>query len=110
MLRQMKASYASALKDFTSSAATFRVLRSIPASNAPNSCPTKILYVLDSSFNPPSRMHMQIATSALQHDQGAKLHGLLLLFVTQNADKAPKPAFFEDRLVIITLFAQALQD
>lgn len=110
MLRQMKASYASALKEFASSAAAFRVLRSIPMNNPPNSCPTKTLYVLDSSFNPPSRMHMQMATSALQCDQGAKPHRLLLLFATQNADKAPKPASFEDRLVMMTLFAQALHD
>jgi nicotinamide-nucleotide adenylyltransferase len=110
MLRQMKASYASALKEFTSSGATFRVLRSIPTNNPPNSCPIRTLYVLDSSFNPPSRIHMQIATSALQHDQGAKPHRLLLLFATQNADKAPKPASFEDRLVMMTLFAQALRD
>ena len=109
MLRQMKASYTSALKDFASSSATFRVLRSIPTNNTPDSSPTKSLYVLDSSFNPPSCMHMQIATSALQYDRGAKPHRLLLLFATQNADKAPKPASFEDRLVMMTLFAQELQ-
>jgi nicotinamide-nucleotide adenylyltransferase len=109
MLRQMKALYASALKDFASSSATFRILRSIPGTNPPNSSPTKTLYVLDSSFNPPSRAHMQIATSALQCDKGATPHRLLLLFATQNADKAPKPASFEDRLVMMTLFAQELQ-
>jgi nicotinamide-nucleotide adenylyltransferase len=109
MLRQMEASYASALKDFASSSATFRVLCSIPSTNPPSSSVTKTLYVLDSSFNPPSRAHMQIATSALQCDGGAKPHRLLLLFATQNADKAPKPASFEDRLVMMTLFAQELQ-
>ena len=109
MLRQMKAFYASALKDFASSSATFRVLRSIPKSSPPNSSPTKTLYVLDSSFNPPSRMHMQIAMSAFRDDQSAKPHRLLLLFATQNADKAPKPASFEDRLVMMTLLAQELQ-
>jgi nicotinamide-nucleotide adenylyltransferase len=109
MLRQMKASYASSLKDFASSSATFRVLRSIPSANLPSSSVTKTLYVLDSSFNPPSRAHMQIATSALRYDGGAKPHRLLLLFATQNADKAPKPASFEDRLVMMTLFAQELQ-
>jgi nicotinamide-nucleotide adenylyltransferase len=109
MLRQMKAFYASALKDFASSSATFRVLRSIPSNNTPSFSPTETLYVLDSSFNPPSRGHMQIATSALQYDGGANPHRLLLLFATQNADKAPKPASFEDRLVMMTLFAQELQ-
>jgi nicotinamide-nucleotide adenylyltransferase len=109
MLRQMKASYASALKDFASSSVTFRVLRRIPSSNPTNFSPTKTLYVLDSSFNPPSRAHTQIATSALQYDRGARPHRLLLLFATQNADKAPKPATFEDRLVMMTLFAQELQ-
>lgn len=52
---------------------------------------------------------MRIATSALQYDKGATPHRLLLLFATQNADKAPKPASFEDRLVMMTLFAQELQ-
>lgn len=109
MLRSMKASYVSALKDFASSPATFRVLRTVPSSQPPKASPTKTLYVLDSSFNPPSRMHMQITQSALEHDEGPTPHRLLLLFATQNADKAPKPASFEDRLVMMTLFAQELQ-
>ena len=33
---------------------------------------------------------------------------LLLLLATQNADKAPKPAAFEDRLVMMTLMARGL--
>lgn len=106
MLRQMKASYASALKEFATSSTAFRVLRSIPDSNLPSLSHTKTLYVLDSSFNPPSRAHMQIATSALKFDRGPTPHRLLLLFATQNADKAPKPASFEDRLVMMTLFAE----
>ncbi len=109
MLRSMKASYVSALKDFASSSATFRVLRSVPSSLPPKASLTKTLYVLDSSFNPPSRMHQQITESALNYDHGPIPHRLLLLFATQNADKAPKPASFEDRLVMMTLFAQELQ-
>lgn len=109
MLRALKGTYASALKDFTSSAATFRVLRSIPASQPPKCSPVKTLYVLDSSYNPPSRMHLQMTESALRQDAGPGPRRLLLLFAIQNADKAPKPASFEDRLVMMTLFAQELQ-
>jgi len=109
ILQQRKALYASALRDFAASSVAFRVLRSIPSSDPPSSSPTKTLYVLDSSFNPPSRAHMRIATSALHHDRGARPHRFLLLFATQNADKAPRPASSEDRLVMMTLFALELQ-
>ena len=103
MLRQIKKSYVSALKDFAASTSAFRVLRTVPPA-APTIA--KTLYVLDSSFNPPSKMHLQIATSALRSEGGATPHRLLLLLATQNADKAPKPASFEDRLVMMTSFAQ----
>ena len=105
----MKASFAAALKDFVSSPAKFRVLQSVPTTSKPQSSTTKTLYVLDSSFNPPSKAHMQIATSALKNDKGPKPHRLLLLLATQNADKASKPASFEDRLAMMTLFAQELE-
>ena len=105
----MKASFSVALKDFAFSPATFRVLRSVPTASKPQSSATKTLYVLDSSFNPPSKAHMQIAKSALKYDKGAKPHRLILLLATQNADKAPKPASFENRLAMMTLFAQELE-
>jgi nicotinamide-nucleotide adenylyltransferase len=63
------------------------------------------VYVLDSSFNPPTRAHLKIAASALQNDKGSTPKRLLLLLATQNADKAPKPASFEERLVLMSIFA-----
>lgn len=80
--------------------------------------------MLDSSFNPPTLAHMQMATSALQDlrtQQGiaAALRGgsagqrrgltddvrLLLLLAVNNADKAAKPATFEERLLMMGAFA-----
>ncbi len=73
--------------------------------------------MLDSSFNPPSRAHAWIAQNAVLSDSGGgggksepetRWEGkrLLLLLATQNADKAAKPAGFEDRLVMMVLMAK----
>ena len=99
-----------ALHRFTSSASPFRVLTTIASSSA-FYAPVQTLYVLDSSFNPPTLAHFRIAISALLHDKHADsspTKRLLLLLATQNADKAPKPASFEDRLAMMTIFADAL--
>jgi nicotinamide-nucleotide adenylyltransferase len=77
-----------------------------------NDTPTqpKTLYILDSSFNPPSIAHLTLATSALK--QSAPLESspyrLLLLFSTHNADKAPSPASFVQRIALMTAFAEDL--
>ncbi|KAI9877715.1 MAG: hypothetical protein M1830_003027 [Pleopsidium flavum] len=97
-----------ALQSFTSSPNKFRVLRTVPTSPIISPVP-KTLYVLDSSFNPPTKAHLQIATSAILHDHGASPRRLLLLLATQNADKAPKPASFEHRLAMMTIFAEDLR-
>lgn len=84
--------------------------------------------MLDSSFNPPTLAHMQMATSALQvlreqQSIAATLRGgsagqrhvladdvrLLLLLAVNNADKAPKPATFEERLLMMGAFAGDIQ-
>lgn len=84
--------------------------------------------MLDSSFNPPTLAHMQMATSALQDlrtQQGiaaalrggsaGQRHGLtddvrlLLLLAVNNADKAAKPATFEERLLMMAAFAGDIQ-
>ncbi|KAJ6103884.1 hypothetical protein N7486_004106 [Penicillium sp. IBT 16267x] len=103
--RSLRTQYASLLKRFTASSRDFEVLTTIPA----DSCPApKILYVLDSSFNPPTRAHLRIASSALLErlDPSSRL---LLLLATQNADKPSKPALFEDRLAMMELFAHDLR-
>lgn len=103
--RSLRTQYASLLKKFTASSRDFEVLATIPA----DGCPApKILYVLDSSFNPPTRAHLRIASSALLErlDPSSRL---LLLLATQNADKPSKPALFEDRLAMMELFAHDLR-
>lgn len=96
----------SALHSFTASPAKFRVVRTI---NATSTQP-RTLYILDSSFNPPSVAHLTLATSALsQHAPSeAAPCRLLLLFSTHNADKAPSPASFVQRIALMTVFAQDL--
>lgn len=100
----LRGHYASLLKQFASSPKDFAVLTSIPE----HTPPAKTLFVLDSSFNPPTRAHLRIATSALREtlDPGSRL---LLLLATQNADKPSKPASFEDRLAMMELFAHDLR-
>ncbi|KAJ5915133.1 hypothetical protein N7454_011245 [Penicillium verhagenii] len=103
--RSLRSQYASLLKRFTASARDFEVLATIPADGAPA---PKILYVLDSSFNPPTRAHLRIASSALL-ERLEPSSRLLLLLATQNADKPSKPAMFEDRLAMMELFAHDLR-
>jgi nicotinamide-nucleotide adenylyltransferase len=104
-MRKQVAKFAAALSSFSSSADTFRILISKPQ----NSPPPSTIYVLDSSFNPPTLAHLRIATSALLQDHGPAPKRLLLLLATQNADKASKPASFEQRLALMAIFANDLR-
>lgn len=105
-LRSLLPDLEAALQSFTSSSAKFRVVNTV------NPTPTQpqTLYILDSSFNPPSVAHLTLATSALkQHAPREKSpFRLLLLFSTHNADKAPSPASFVQRIALMTVFAQDL--
>ncbi|OAA66795.1 Rossmann-like alpha/beta/alpha sandwich fold protein [Niveomyces insectorum RCEF 264] len=118
-----------ALSTFVKSTATFQVVCTVRSSSrnaaaaplAPLAPPTRprspvrTLLVLDSSFNPPTVAHMQMAVSAI-HDrrksqerarqQGASADRLLLLLSVNNADKAPKPAAFEQRLALMLAMAK----
>lgn len=97
------------LSAFASSPLAFQILRTVPHPHPSISRQPRALYVLDSSFNPPTRAHLRICTSALLHDQVTTVpKRLLLLLATQNADKAPKPAAFEHRLAMMNVFAQEL--
>ncbi|EGZ70968.1 hypothetical protein NEUTE2DRAFT_92821 [Neurospora tetrasperma FGSC 2509] len=84
--------------------------------------PTKrphTLIVLDSSFNPPTLAHLRMATSAVHDVIKKKRKGedekdmsglrLLLLLAVVNADKAPKPAAFDQRLAMMWAFAHDVQ-
>lgn len=101
----LRTQYASLMKRFLSSNKDFDVLTTIP----PNcSAESETLYVLDSSFNPPTRAHLRIASTAILENTKPRPR-LLLLLATQNADKPSKPASFEDRLAMMELFAQDLR-
>lgn len=110
-MRTQLPSLESALNAFKSSSSAFRVVRTVnpPQSNGA-SRPPKTLYILDSSFNPPSIAHLSLATSALRNPSpnDAQPFRFLLLLSTMNADKAPSPANFEHRLALMTLFAEDL--
>jgi nicotinamide-nucleotide adenylyltransferase len=108
MLRTALQTYRSALHTFASSPSTFQILKSLPSSSHP--APPKTLYILDSSFNPPTLAHLRIAKTALLADPipSPSPKRLLLLLATHNADKAPKPASFEQRLVMMEIFASTL--
>ncbi|CAF9914355.1 hypothetical protein IMSHALPRED_001888 [Imshaugia aleurites] len=97
------------LQAFASSPQTIEILRTLSRAHPTQSRSPKTLYVLDSSFNPPTRAHLHICTSALLHDRPkAEPKRLLLLLATQNADKAPKPAAFEHRLAMMSIFAEEM--
>ncbi|EMF08369.1 uncharacterized protein SEPMUDRAFT_166832 [Sphaerulina musiva SO2202] len=137
----------SALKAFQSSDAKFRVLKTVyPPSRSRGEeraeegkeeeeeeeeyyedlssplPPPKTLFILDSSFNPPSIAHAALAQSAFLDDCNSSSqqqhqkkehefpHRLLLLFAVTNADKIAAPASFEHRLAMMTCFARDLQD
>ncbi|KAI0202575.1 hypothetical protein F4808DRAFT_420641 [Astrocystis sublimbata] len=95
--------------------------------------PAKYILVLDSSFNPPTLAHHRMVISALKdpryrtkgpHNtdeardkEAAKPQGMsetsaasrvLLLLAINNADKAPKPAAFPQRLSMMYAFAQGI--
>ncbi|KAK0107207.1 hypothetical protein ONS95_003909 [Cadophora gregata] len=111
---QMLAHFRQALQSFRTSNAPFRILSSIPkplnsTTALPPPPPPKTLYILDSSFNPPTLAHARIILSALHSSTSESTpHRVLLLLAIQNADKAPKPASFEARLAMMEIFAQDL--
>ncbi|KAK8026078.1 cytidylyltransferase [Apiospora arundinis] len=122
--------FTQALKAFQLSETTFSVLCSVSSAHGSNHGGTtattpvvapippkqtpKTLVVLDSSFNPPTLAHQRMALSALadQHQpqrQGSSRDSrVLLLLAINNADKAPKPAAFPQRLAMMYVFAQDL--
>lgn len=105
-IRSLLPDLESALHSFTASSSRFRVVRTVN----PTSTQPKTLYILDSSFNPPSLAHFSLATCALKHPAHSdeKPYRLLLLFSTHNADKAPSPASFVQRIALMTIFAEDL--
>ncbi|KAK8086579.1 cytidylyltransferase family protein [Apiospora phragmitis] len=113
-----------ALKTFQLSETTFTVLCSVSSATPSRNNGTQIaapippkqaprtLVVLDSSFNPPTLAHQRMALSALadlrKQQHAPRDSRVLLLLAINNADKAPKPAAFPQRLAMMYVFAQDL--
>ncbi|KAH8677605.1 hypothetical protein BX600DRAFT_450262 [Xylariales sp. PMI_506] len=104
-----------ALTTFQLSKTTFSVLRSLPsqsqdvAPSPPQHAPRNLI-ILDSSFNPPTLAHQRMVTSALADERYSPSSSgsstrILLLLAINNADKAPKPAAFPQRLAMMYIFA-----
>ncbi|KAK3396919.1 hypothetical protein B0T20DRAFT_440301 [Sordaria brevicollis] len=89
----------------------------VPPAPIPPAKRPHTLIVLDSSFNPPTLAHLRMATSAVEDIIRRKGSGetdieglrLLLLLAVVNADKAPKPASFDQRLAMMWAFARDVQ-
>ncbi|KAF2101066.1 hypothetical protein NA57DRAFT_55130 [Rhizodiscina lignyota] len=100
LLKHIEAS----LSAFQSSNRPFRILSSSRTTETAAAPLPKTLFILDSSYNPPSKAHFALAYAALagpSAQREPKPHRLLLLFSTQNADKAAKPASFSQRLAMM---------
>lgn len=110
--------FSRALTTFQSSPDPFAVLCTLPHHGAPDPAPrpathpVSSLIVLDSSFNPPTTAHAQMARSAVQAARAAAGSPdgvrLMLLLAVRNADKAPKPASFPLRLGMMEGFGRGL--
>lgn len=118
--------FSRSLTSFHASPDVLRVLCTLPhqaGSQEPASRPSptaRRLVVLDSSFNPPTRAHAEMAKSALRwaaaasESEGGQAAAaatparLMLLLAVNNADKAPKPASFPVRLGMMEGFGRDL--
>ncbi|KAK2749614.1 hypothetical protein FQN57_005836 [Myotisia sp. PD_48] len=109
-LETLRQQYKASLQQFNHSSKSFQLVDTITLREPSRVAPQTALYVLDSSFNPPTVVHTSIAASALRsaRNRYGASGRLLLLLATQNADKPSKPASFEARLVMMRLLAQDL--
>src|SRR5256885_1509424 len=98
---RMSRKYSTHLQSFINSPETFQILNL--SSPSPNE---SALYILDSSFNPPTNAHLALALSSLSQ---TKPSTVLLLLAIQNADKQAKPASFEHRLEMMDLLAKKIE-
>ncbi|OBS27715.1 hypothetical protein FPOA_01657 [Fusarium poae] len=110
--KTLVSSFSRALTSFQSSSDAFRVLCTLPhTSNVPAprrpGRPVRHLVVLDSSFNPPTLAHANMARTALKSEGQQRL---MLLLSVNNADKAPKPASFPIRLSMMEAMGRELLD
>ncbi|KAK0625893.1 hypothetical protein B0T14DRAFT_404993, partial [Immersiella caudata] len=113
--------FAHSITSFQQSTSSFQVICTLPPTSQPTTLhdvsPAPIpprtkppcLVILDSSFNPPTRAHLLMATSAFETALRPAGSRLLLLLAINNADKAAKPASFEERMAMMWAFAQDVQ-
>jgi len=101
VVRMSARTYSSSLQSFISSPDGFQIVNK---STRPIN--TDKLYVLDSSFNPPTKAHFALALSGLPHDTPSTV---LLVLAIQNADKEAKPASFDHRLAMMDLLAHKIE-
>ncbi|PNP41022.1 hypothetical protein TGAMA5MH_06889 [Trichoderma gamsii] len=119
--KQLVDFFSRSLSSFHSSPDVFRVLCTLPhhggskepaprPSNSKQLGQRQRLVVLDSSFNPPTRAHAEMAKSALEWASSSSSSSarLMLLLSVNNADKAPKPASFPTRLGMMEGFGHEL--
>ncbi|KAI1005047.1 hypothetical protein K3495_g3170 [Podosphaera aphanis] len=98
--------FKSALDSFMSSSHPFRLIHSIFPTAKPFQLTRALpLYILDSSFNPPTAAHLNLLLAALASRPSTAPQRILLLLATQNADKPPRPASFEHRLCMMERLA-----
>lgn len=110
---RLMAFFAQALQTFQRAGSPFAVLCTLPGHGDPTPAPPRqrpaSLLVLDSSFNPPTLAHQRMALSALADAKktapAPSVPRLLLLLAINNADKAPQPAAFSQRLTMMHVFA-----
>lgn len=110
-LMTRRSRYSDTIQAFLQSPELFKIADTIYSNHTQdgNDGPSYV-YILDSSFNPPTRAHMHMVLSSLYLNQKASCAQIrvLLLLSTTNADKAPVPASFQERLLMVYIFAIAL--
>ncbi|KAF2840705.1 hypothetical protein M501DRAFT_930627 [Patellaria atrata CBS 101060] len=114
-LRSLLPTLESAIQSFVSETSRrgkpgFRLLQTIkPSQSEEEKQSLRTLYILDSSFNPPSLAHRALCLDALRNSPSQTgLKRLLLLFSTHNADKSADAKTFIHRVATMILFAEDL--
>ncbi|VUC36667.1 unnamed protein product [Clonostachys rosea] len=111
--KHLLAFFSRSLTHFQSSSSPFQILCTLPHEGQqtddpqpqPPSQPIPNLTILDSSFNPPTAAHRDMALSTNSPSSPSRI---LLLLAVQNADKAPRPAPFELRLCMMEALAREI--
>jgi len=107
------------LHDFTNSNSHFTII--YKTTPTPITHHTSTLHILDSSFNPPHLGHLSLLSKSLKRsipitqttelqDPQTSQDSVLLLLSIKNADKAPQPESFVNRLIMICKMANYVKE